>query len=189
MECVRKPHDKEGAEEERSVPKNATCMQIKIFTIPLSDTDRCETEANKFLRSHRILQMERHFCSDGGGFWTLFVEYMDGDLTAAAPPANRRDHRDVAATLPEEVKTRYERMKAIRRAIATQESLPAYLIFTNEELAVLAQMPVLSEETTKHVKGIAPKRLGDYVKYFYDTNDGEAGGQSDGEDCRQGEPE
>ena len=29
-----------------------------------------------------------------------------------------------------------ERLKAIRRTIATQESLPAYLVFTNEELAV-----------------------------------------------------
>lgn len=164
-------------------------MQIKIFTIPISDAERCEAETNKFLRSHRILQTERHFCADGGGYWTLLVEYMDGDPTAEAPPANRRDHRDVAAALPEEARVKYERLKAIRRTIAGQESLPAYLIFTNEELAVLAQMPVLSEETTRHVKGIAPKRLGDYVKYFYDTNDGEEGGQPDGANCGQGEPE
>ena len=38
-------------------------MQIKIFTIPLQDGERSEAEANKFLRSHRILQVERHFCS------------------------------------------------------------------------------------------------------------------------------
>lgn len=165
-------------------------MQIKIFTIPLSNTEVSEAEVNIFMRGHRVLQVDRHFSSEGGGYWTLFVEYMEGDPSDKVLPANRRDHRDAAATLSEEAKAKYERMKAIRRTIATRESLPAYLIFTNEELAVLAQMPVLSEETTKHVKGIAPKRLGDYVKYFYDTTDnGEAGGKPDGEDSGQGESE
>lgn len=165
-------------------------MQIKVFTIPLSDTERCEAEANKFLRSHRVLQTERHFCADGGGYWTLLVEYMEGDPADAAPPAKRSDHRDVRATLTEEQQAKYDRMTGIRRTIAKQESLPAYLIFTNEELALLAQLPVVSEETTKHVKGIAPKRLGDFAKYFYDTtDDGEAGGKPDGEDSGQGEPE
>lgn len=169
--------------------KYPTNMQIKVFTIPLSDTERCEAEANKFLRSHRVLQVERHFCPDGGGYWTLLVEYMEGDPTGEAPPAKRNDHRDAAASLTEEQKAKYERMKTIRRTVAGRESLPAYLIFTNEELALLAQLPAVNEDTTKHVKGIAPKRLGDYSKYFYDTDDGETGGQLDGEDSRQGEPE
>ncbi|MBO5591566.1 MAG: HRDC domain-containing protein [Prevotella sp.] len=165
-------------------------MQIKVFTIPLSNAEVSEAEVNAFIRGHRVLQIDRQFSSEGGGYWTLFVEYMEGDPSDKVPPANRRDHRDAAATLTEEQKARYERMKAIRRTIATQESLPAYLVFTNEELAVLAQLPAVNEETTKHVKGIAPKRLGDYVKYFYDTTgDGEAGGKPDGEDSRQGEPE
>jgi len=165
-------------------------MQIKIFTIPLSDTEVSEAEVNAFIRRHRILQIDRQFSSEGGGYWTLFVEYMEGDPSDKVPPANRRDHRDAAATLTEEQKEKYERLKAIRRTIATRESLPAYLVFTNEELALLAQLPVVSEETTKHVKGIAPKRLGDFAKYFYDTtDDGEAGGQPDGEDSQQGEPE
>lgn len=155
-------------------------MQVKIFTIPLSNTELSEAEVNAFLRGHRILQIDRHFSSEGGGYWTLFVEYMDCESLEKVQPANRRDHRDAAASLSGEQKEKYERLKAIRRTIATQESLPAYLVFTNEELALLAQISVLNEETTKNVKGIAPKRLNDYVKYFYDTNNGETGGQSDG---------
>lgn len=164
-------------------------MQIKVFTIPLSNAEASEAEVNAFIRGHRVLQIDRHFASEGGGYWTLFVEYMGGDPQDKVPPAKRSDHRDVAATLPEEARAKYDRLKAIRRTIAAQESLPAYLIFTNEELAVLAQMPALNEETTKHVKGIAPKRLGDYVKYFYDTDNGEASGEPDGADSGQGEPE
>ena len=53
-------------------------MQIKIFTLPLFEKENFEEDLNKFLRSHRILQTERHFCSDNGGYWTFLVEYMDG---------------------------------------------------------------------------------------------------------------
>jgi len=39
-------------------------MQIKIFTLPIYSSERSEDDLNKFLRSHRILQTERHFCPD-----------------------------------------------------------------------------------------------------------------------------
>ncbi len=42
-------------------------MQVKIFTIPLSNTELSEAEVNAFLRGHRILQIDRHFSSEGGG--------------------------------------------------------------------------------------------------------------------------
>ena len=54
-------------------------MQIKIFTIPLSNTEVSEAEVNAFIRGHRVLQIDRHFSSEGGGYWTLFIEYMEGD--------------------------------------------------------------------------------------------------------------
>ena len=43
-------------------------MQIKIFTIPLSNIDSSEAEVNAFIRGHRVLQIDRHFSSDGGGY-------------------------------------------------------------------------------------------------------------------------
>lgn len=50
-----------------------------------------EDDLNRFLRSHRVLQVERHFCADGGGFWALLVEYVEGDPQAEAPPVHRRE--------------------------------------------------------------------------------------------------
>ena len=64
-------------------------MQIKVFTIPLSNTEVSEAEANAFLRGHRVLQVDRHFSSEGGGYWTLFVEYMEGDPSDKVPPELR----------------------------------------------------------------------------------------------------
>jgi len=167
--------------------KKVTNMQIRVFTIPLQDAERSEAEANKFLRSHRILQVERHFCPDGGGYWTLLVEYLAGDPTAEAPPASRKDRRDPSVELSDEEHRRYDHFKGIRKSIAKELSIPAYLVFTNEELALLSKMPELTEENTRQVKGIAPQRLADYVKYFISEQHGEAGGQPDGADSEPGE--
>ena len=141
-------------------------MQIKIFTLSLIGSERSEDDMNKFLRSHRILQTERHFCPDNGGYWTILVEYVDGDSSAEAPVAYRKEKKDFSANLSEEEKQRYDYFKAIRRELATQRSVPAYLIFTNEELAILAKIQDLSEETSKHIKGIAPSRLKDNIEHF-----------------------
>ena len=37
-------------------------MQIKIFNIPVCNSSDMETEANRFLRSHRVLKLEHAFC-------------------------------------------------------------------------------------------------------------------------------
>ena len=53
-------------------------MQIKIFTLPIYSSERCEGELNVFLRSHRILQIERHFCSGNGEYWNVSkLKYFD----------------------------------------------------------------------------------------------------------------
>ncbi len=161
-------------------------MQIKIFTLPIYSSERSEDELNKFLRSHRILQTERHFCPDNGGYWTILVEYLDNDSVANVPPASRKDHKDYAKELKEEELSRYDNFKKIRRELATERNMPAYLIFTNEELAILAKMPILNEETIKHINGIAPSRLRDNIQYFYVSGDGEASRQPDASDSGQG---
>ena len=163
-------------------------MQIKLYTLPVFGSERIEEEMNRFLRGHRILQVERHFCPDSGGYWAILIEYVDGDPIAEAPPANRRERKDFTEGLTEEEKMRFERYKAIRKELANQNSMPAYLIFTNEELALLAKMPELREDNTRQVKGIAPQRLRDYVRYFYSETDGETGGQPHAEDSESGQP-
>ena len=157
-------------------------MQIKIFTLPVCGSERGEEELNRFLRSHRVLQTERHFCPEDGGYWTILIEYLDGDPSAEVPPANRRDKKDYSKDLQDDALKRYERFKTIRRDLATRNGMPAYLIFTNEELAILAKMPLLNAETSREIKGIAPSRLKDHIHYFYTQDDGEESGQSDAAD-------
>ena len=39
-------------------------MQVKTFILPVLSAERSEEELNRFLRAHRVLQMERHFCAE-----------------------------------------------------------------------------------------------------------------------------
>lgn len=164
-------------------------MQVKTFVLPVLSSERSEDELNKFLRSHRILQMERHFCTEGNGsYWAVLVEYVDGDPMESVPPAHRRNKQDTPQDLTEEERKRFENFKQVRRRLATENSIPAYLVFTNEELATLARVPELNAESVKGVKGIAPSRLKAYVEHFYVMSDAEESGQPDAEDCDDGEP-
>lgn len=77
-------------------------MQIKIFTLPVFGSEHLEEEQNRFLSSNRILQLERHFCSDSGGYWAVMVEYVLGDPSAENPPASRLERKDFSEGLSEE---------------------------------------------------------------------------------------
>ena len=42
--------------------------------MPAFGGDEVEQEVNKFLRSHRVLQLERHYVSEQGGYWAMLVD-------------------------------------------------------------------------------------------------------------------
>lgn len=165
-------------------------MQVKLFTLPTYGETQVEEELNKFLRSHRVLQLERHFCAEQGGYWAVLVEYSGGDPVAEAPPATRRDRKDPSEGMDDAEKERYNHMRDVRKMLAQQLALPPYLVFTNEELAILARLPEVTETTVKGLKGIAPQRMKDYIAYFYhtDNDNDETSGQPDAANSLDGEP-
>lgn len=162
-------------------------MQIKLFTMPVFGGEQVEEELNKFLRSHRVLQLERHYVAEQGGYWAMLVEYADTDPIAEAPPQGRRDRKDPMAELSDDEKVRYNVYRDIRKKLSLDKAIPPYLIFTNDELAILAHLPVVNEETIKGLKGIAPQRMKDYIAYFYNvTNYAEESGTPDAADLQSG---
>ena len=169
--------------------RKTSVMQIKLFTMPAYGGEAAEEEINRFLRSHRVLQLERHYVADNGGYWAMLIEYADGDPVAEAPPASRRDRKDPTEGMTDEEKARFNVYRDIRKVVSQRRAIPPYLVFTNEELAILARLPVVNEETVKGLKGIAPQRLKDYIANFYNltTANGEESGPSDDSDSQSGE--
>lgn len=116
-------------------------MQIKVFTIPIASPETMEEEANRFLRGHRVMTVDRQFTPEGGGYWTVFITFQDGTSTNMSVPGISRsgkvDYREVLS--PEDF-IRFAKYRDIRKELATQQGIPAYAVFTDDELAQMARM-------------------------------------------------
>ena len=54
-------------------------MQIRVFTIPISNPSATEDLLNAFLRSHRVVNVSKQFVPNAeNGLWTVLVEYLIG---------------------------------------------------------------------------------------------------------------
>ena len=59
------------------------------------------------------------------------------------------------------------------KRLATEESLPAYAIFTDEELSNIAKIDCLTFAKMKSIKGIGDKKVEKYGQHFLINTDGE----------------
>lgn len=143
-------------------------MQLKFYTVPATGSYLIEDEINKFLRSHRILKVDRTFCPESGGYWTLCVEYMDIESLAEVP-AFKKGQTDATEGLSDEERKRYDRYKEIRLVVSRENGIKAYNVFSNHELALLSKLPVIDASITE-IKGVTPSRLKEFLPFFYTDN-------------------
>ena len=139
-------------------------MQIKLFTIPVPGGEKMEDEMNKFLRAKKILQVENQLVNNTQGvFWCFCIKYLD-DLKAPDFRTRKVDYKQV---LDEESFQRFSKMREIRKRIAKDEGIPAFAVFTDVELAGLAQISgELTPSKMRTIKGIGEKKVEKYGHYF-----------------------
>lgn len=124
-------------------------------------------ELNKFLRSHRILQVDKSFFSDGGGYWSILVTYHESGAGYILGDVSRnRPKVDYSKVLAPEVYARFEALKAIRREVSRSEGISAFLVFTDKELARMAEPEELTLEALQAVEGSDRKRIEKYASAF-----------------------
>lgn len=138
-------------------------MQIKIFTIPIMGGERLEVELNQFLRSKKILQTDHQLVNGAdGASWCFCIKYVD-DFNASDRDRPRTDYRKL---LDESAFERFVALKEIRKGLAQSESVPAYAVFTDEELSMIAKLERVTLDGLKTIKGIGPKKIERYGQYF-----------------------
>lgn len=140
-------------------------MQIRIFSVPVVGGEAVNEELNAFLRGRRILQVEQQLVNGpDGSYWSFCVRYLEGP--GKAPDSRRRRGKDYKHELSPEAFQRFSRLRAIRKAIAQEDGVPAFAVFTNEELAGLAQLTELTPSKMKSVKGIGEKKVEKFAARF-----------------------
>lgn len=144
-------------------------MQIKIITVPVLGGESINEDLNAFLRAKKVIQMEKQLiATNGGAFWCFCITWIDG-------PASEKEKVDYKKVLDEAAFQRFSRFREIRKRLAQEEDLPAYAVFTDEELAGIAKVEELTLAKMKAVKGIGEKKLEKFGKFFVETDKDEAG--------------
>ena len=109
-------------------------------------------ELNKFLRTHRILSIDKHFVERVDGVhWYFCVEYLDaapGKRAVSSEPggkgssSTRVDYKKILSEKDFEI---FLALRALRKELAEKEKVPVYTVFTNDQLAQMVQGKVVSK--------------------------------------------
>jgi len=148
-------------------------MQIKIFSIPLLGGEAISEEMNVFLRSKKVLQVKEQLVESPreGVFWSFCIKYTD-DINLAERDRSKVDYKEV---LDDATFKKFSALREIRKRIANEEKIAAYLIFTDAELAEMAKMDIITDTGLKSIKGIGDKKLEKYGTQFITAPTNEAG--------------
>lgn len=142
-------------------------MQIKLFTIPAFDSDAPTEEMNKFIRSHRVLEIGQEFVSaENGAYWCFSIKYIQGENKFYSK--NKKEKVDYRKILDKEIFEIFEKLREHRKEIAKNDAVPAYAVFTDAELSEIAKLKEITEQNIKKVKGIGEKKAEKYGKLLAD---------------------
>jgi superfamily II DNA helicase RecQ len=140
-------------------------LQYKFFIIPIKDPEDAEEEFNRFLRTVRVLTIDRKFVEKGeNSFWAMSVEYLDsqkseGSSGKGVGQSKRVDYRKILS--PEDF-VLYAKLRDWRKETGEKEAVPLYTIFTNEQLARIVQQKIKTLEGLGSLTGIGEARVNKY---------------------------
>ena len=138
-------------------------MQIKLFNIPITDNGIALSELNHFLASHKVLEVEQHFYqNEKACSWNFCVRYING-LPNSDSSFNKAK-TDYKAILNEHEFSVFSTLREYRKTIASNDAVPAYAVFTDEELANIARLPSIGANELITIKGIGEKKVEKYGK-------------------------
>ncbi len=123
-----------------------------------------QEELNGFLRSHRVLAVDRYFVDQGtNSFWSVCVDYLEG-----ATGSERHNGRggkpkvDYREVLSAEDFAVFAQLRQWRKEAATAEGVPVYMVFTNEQLAHMVRQRVATKTDLAKIDGVGDARVEKY---------------------------
>ena len=143
-------------------------MQLRVFTIPLHAGDEHQEDMNRFLRSHRVLTVDKRFAdSPGQSCWTFCVEYLEhathGHGNGNGRSAPKVDYKE---RLNPKDFTIYDKLRQLRKQISDEEKVPPFALFTNQQLAQMVENKVKTVQAMGEIDGIGPGRTSKYGESF-----------------------
>ena len=140
-------------------------MAFKFFSIPIRNADAAAAEMNGFLRTHKVLSIDRRWV-DGGAdsLWLFCIDYLDSSSAVASEkngsgPRAKIDYKEILS--PEEFAV-FAQLRQLRKEISQREAVPVYTIFTNEQLAQMVQTRATTNAALEKIAGVGDARIEKY---------------------------
>lgn len=138
-------------------------MAFSFFRISVNGGPEPEEELNKFLTSHRVLSVEKRFVDVGeNSYWSFCIDYVptagQGDKNSQRG-RGKVDYKEILS--PREFSV-FARLRELRKELAQQEAVPAYAVFTNEQLAHMVQRRATSKAQLLRIEGLGEARINKY---------------------------
>jgi superfamily II DNA helicase RecQ len=132
-------------------------MQIRLFTLPIDENEELQNELNRFLRGHKVIDLEKKLVTmENSVLWCFCITYIEGNVINKEAGKNKIDYKNI---LPEETFRIFSHLRAIRKKIAEEEGLPAYAILTDKEMAEIAKLEDINVNNMIKVHGIGDKKI------------------------------
>ncbi|MCC5842598.1 MAG: HRDC domain-containing protein [Opitutales bacterium] len=143
-------------------------MAYQIFRVSAHGMGEETAALNRFLAGGKIASVRKEFVADGtNSFWSFCVETVDGvnDRVAERSKTAKVDYREVLSDADFEI---FSQLRILRKSLAEKESIPAYQIFTNEQLALMVTTKVNTRAGLEKVPGVGSAKLEKYADLFLD---------------------
>ncbi|MEM9291590.1 MAG: HRDC domain-containing protein [Acidobacteriota bacterium] len=139
---------------------------MKFFSVPVLYPEEAEKELNEFLATHRVSNVIPQLVSSGSGaHWAVAVMWL-AEVEEPKSRSRRREAVDYREVLPPEEFAVYAQLRELRKTIAQRENVPAYIVFTNAQLAAMVQGQVRTLEALAAIAGVGEARLEQHGKIF-----------------------
>lgn len=144
-------------------------MPFEFIQIPANGQGNAKEELNKLLRGGRIASVRKEFVANGeDSFWAFCIEFLDGssgvmDKGRSATSGPKIDYKEL---LNEADFAIFARLRDLRKVISDKEAIPAYSIFTNEQLAAMVTGKVDSLTAMATIPGVGAARIDKYGGAF-----------------------
>ncbi|MBN2894101.1 MAG: HRDC domain-containing protein [Bacteroidales bacterium] len=140
-------------------------MQIKFFTIPINAIADQTSSLNSFLSNNKIIEFEKHLVqTPQGASWCIYISYEAKKTTFQK--SNSNEKIDYKKKLSQKEFEYFEKLREIRKEIAKQDAVSAFVVATNAELAEIVKIENLTLEKLKNIEGFGDKKVEKYGKLF-----------------------
>ena len=134
-------------------------MRFQFFTIPVHTPEAAQEALNVFCAQHRIVSSDRQFVAQGAdSFWAVCLAWAEG-VAPGLQSQGKRDRVDYREVLSDTDFAAFAELRQLRKTLAEREGVPAYAIFTNEQLAEIVQRKLRTASALGEIEGVGKARV------------------------------